>query len=339
MQNPQIINHSELNPEWNWLAERFSTDNFSWSHVSTRDEHLLDKVPFIGAYPKRAYTGFRAVQKAARNPNSIIVSHGPRPTYFAAKLHRRHADEAFKHIAYSFNFTELPVGLKRMEMTRAFKNVDKFVVFSLMEKSLYENYFDIDPLKIDFLHWAVKTPKVHNPEPGLRTRSYVCAVGSQGRDYGTLIKAAKRLPDISFRLVAHPYNLIDLDIPANVHVHTSVTNEMAMDIIANSRFLILPLSNAKLPCGHVTAVAAMHLGKMVIATDSTGLHDYLINGETAVLVPPKDPISLAGAIEDAWLDTDRIERIAKAGQAFATHWCHEDRVVNYFRNLLITYEN
>ena len=128
---------------------------------------------------------------------------------------------------------------------------------------------------------------------------YVCAIGGNARDYGTLIEAARLMPHIRFVCVIRPNSLRGLDIPTNVAVHTNLPFGQAMNILAHSRFMALPLLHSQVPCGHVTMVAAMHLGKAFVITDSEGVRDYVQDGYNAIAVPPGS----AGALVDA---TERL---------------------------------
>jgi hypothetical protein len=66
-----------------------------------------------------------------------------------------------------------------------------------------------------------------------------------------------------------------LDVPPNVRVIVNAPFEEAMNILQYSAFTVLPLSTSTTPCGHVTLVCAMHLGKTVVATASAGIADYM----------------------------------------------------------------
>ena len=70
-----------------------------------------------------------------------------------------------------------------------------------------------------------------------------------------------------------------------------------MGVLYHSRFMVLPLINSKVPCGHVTIVAAMHLGKAMVVTSSSGVADYVTDDENAVTVPPNDVDAMASAIQ------------------------------------------
>ena len=277
-----------------------------------------------------------AGRKAAmwlRRQTSILVSHGPRMTMYgslalASQFKRR------RHLAYSFNFTELPQGVTRKLMTAVFKSVDRFVCFSNRERKLYAEHFNLDIDRIDMMHWAARPPSFDASARRAVAGDYVCAIGSQGRDYAVLLAAMKTLPSIKLVLVATPASLAGLDIPRNVEVHCNIALEKAMNILQGSRFAVVPLRGSAVPCGHVTIVAAMHCKKAVIVSDSSGIADYVVDGVNGVTVPTNDPKAMATNIERLWSDPALSSRLGCAAQAFAQMRCSEQAAVDYFQQYL-----
>ncbi|MEN9904617.1 MAG: hypothetical protein RLZZ555_1182 [Pseudomonadota bacterium] len=329
-----IANHSHLSPQWRWLEPRLDSAALSWSQHSSLQQPRLHDIPLLGTRLARLLAAQSAVAQASATDRALLVSHGPRPAWYAARLAQWRGRGDLPHLAFSFNFTELPGGWIRREMARAFASIDRFTVFSSLERKLYADYFDLDPARIDMLHWGVQPPEAATlPRPPVSGR-YVCAVGSQGRDYQTLLRAVRQLPRIPLHLVVHPENLRGLELPANVTVHASVPNAVANGIIAHAALMVLPLQHERVPCGHVTAVTAMHLGVPIVATDSAGLHDYLRDGQTAMLVPPHDPDAMARSIQSAWEDADPAKKLASRALRFAQAHCTEDTILQYLRAYL-----
>jgi len=330
----QIINHSHLDPSWHWLEESIASPQLEWSHHSDLQYPGLLRLPVAGVYLSRLLAANRAVSEAAGKPHPLLVSHGPRPAYYAARLAqlRRHND--IPHLVYSFNFTKLPGAAMSREMRKAYRSIDRFAVFSTMERQLYAEHFDLDPARIDMLHWAIDPgDPAALPAPKIAGR-YICAVGSQGRDYRVLLEAARLLPHIPLHIVVHPENLQGLDVPPHVKVHASIPYAVAAGIVAHAEFMVLPLLHSQVPCGHVTAVMAMHLGRAIIATDSVGLHDYLKRDETALLVEASNPQTLAKNITRLWENKDAADRLGAHAQTFARQHCVEANVMHYFRQYL-----
>jgi glycosyltransferase involved in cell wall biosynthesis len=59
----------------------------------------------------------------------------------------------------------------------------------------------------------------------------------------------------------------------------------------------------------------MACGLAVVATDSGGVREYLRNGENTLIVSPREPCSLARAIQKLMEDSDLRRRLTKQGLA------------------------
>ena len=328
----RIVNLTEMDPHWKWLEPAFpERHDWRWAHVSDQASTLGQWVP-----RRRTVTRIGAGWNAAGHldgPDAVLVTHGPRPAMygsFAAEIRHRPR----RHLAFSFNFTDLPKGLARGLMARAFRHVDRFVVFSSMERRLYAEYFDLPLARFDMLHWGVRASTVPADAQPIEPGDYICAVGSQARDYAVLVDAMRRLPAIKFVLVATPQSIAGLAIPDNVRVHTNIPIAAAMNIIAFSRFMVLPLRNSEVPCGHVTLVSAMYLGKAILCTGSSGVSDYLKPEVNGRLMPPRDPAATAAMIQAMYDERGATETLGAAGRAFAFAHCTERNTVDYVKRYL-----
>ena len=64
----------------------------------------------------------------------------------------------------------------------------------------------------------------------------------------------------------------------------------------------------------VTCLEAMAYGKPVVASAVGGLLDLVVDGETGLLVPPRDTAALRRALERLLGDADRRRRLGAAGR-------------------------
>ncbi len=241
------------------------------------------------------------------------------------------------HVAWGFNFTTLPRGPLRRFMATAFARVERFIVYSSMEKEVYTNYFGIDPQRVDVVLWGVGHPQVEPLDASLETGDYICALGGNARDYRTLFAAMARWPEIPLVAVLRPENIAGLTVPANVRLHFNIPSARANNILAHSRFMVLPLSAQDVPCGHVTLVAAMHLRKAMIISRSTGVSDYVQDGVNGLCVPVGDADALAQRIGELWSNRRLACELADAGHAFALRNCSEDSIKSHLRKILRDY--
>jgi glycogen synthase len=76
----------------------------------------------------------------------------------------------------------------------------------------------------------------------------------------------------------------------------------------------------------VVAAEAMAHGRPVVASAVGGLLDLVIDGETGLLVPPRDPQALRGALERLLADAELRARLGAAARARVAELCDWDRV-------------
>ncbi|MES2500128.1 MAG: glycosyltransferase family 4 protein [Pseudomonadota bacterium] len=326
-----IINLSDLNTSWSWLRNEFKHTNDEWHHYSSLAVDLPSFLPKKDSIA-RFFAASKAVKLARKKP-SVLVSHGPRPALYAGNLAKTFCPK-IPHLVYSFNLTNLPSGKQHSLMSRAFQQPTKFVTYSNVERKLYADYFDIPIEKIDMLHWAVHAPKVDLTDPQLETGRYICALGSQGRDYATLIAAMKKLPNIKLVLVASADSILGLNIPNNVKIYTHIPLAQAHNILAHSAFMVLPLRDSQVPCGHVTIVSAMFFNKAIVVTNSLGVQDYIFDDKTGLFCEPKNADDLSEKIQALWDDSTKNIQLCEASLAFAHQYCTEKTAINYFADFL-----
>lgn len=327
----RLINLSDMAPDWNWIEEDFHAPNLAWKHFSTDAYQLPSILP-----KKQSFARFLSANNSinyAKNKPSILVSHAPRTTFYAAQLAAlKHSQ--LPHLAVSFTFTNLPTGIQHKLMAKAYQQVDRFVLYSTMEKKLYADYFDLDDSKIDMIHWPIHPPKIEAVGQPLESGKYICAVGSQGRDYGVLFKAMEKLPHLRLVVVVKPENIAGLKIPDNVKVYTNIPMADCNNIIHYSQFMVLPLLHDTVPCGHGSIVSAMFFKKAILITDAVTVKDYIKNDITGRFFTHQDDRSLREAIESLWESPKTVTRLAQNGYDFAHAHCTEQTAVNYFKNYL-----
>ena len=220
----RFISISDLmGPDWRFL-EPLSTDpSITWSTHSG-----LPRTPLERRIRRPALARYRAAFEAAREarnaPGSVLVSHLPLAAA-ATNLARRMICPQVPQVAFAFNLTDLPTGARRLYLARALQGIDKFVVFSRFERTLYADIFRLPAERIHFLPWAMGTPVLGRDNPAAGLGRYLCAVGGEGRDYALLIQVMRSLPDIRMAIVARPHSLAGLEVPDNITVFTNLPVE------------------------------------------------------------------------------------------------------------------
>ncbi len=318
-------------PRWRWFEPNFDERRLRFLFANcSLGSTAARKAPFNIA---RFRGAFQAVRLAKRFGAQALVAHGPTPAAWCGLL-ARIMGLRIPILAHAFNFAALPSSAKTRFFALGLAAVDRFDVFSTVEKGLYARVFDIPLHRINTVMWAVRPPMVEDPENPLVKGSYVCAIGGNARDYETLVAAARTLPDVPFVLVVRPQNLKGLSLPGNVIAYENLPFARTMNILAHSRFMVLPLIDSEVPCGHVTLVAAMHLGKAIVVTDSRGVRDYVRQEENALLISSGSVTELAAATERLWRDPVLADALGDRGREFASRECIEERAVLNFAEWL-----
>ena len=260
-----------------------------------------------------------ALEAVAASQGMPIISHLPRMTAAVSTFELLMRTRA-PHLAFSFNFTELPEGAARSYLARAFRSVDEFFVFSEFERALYSDYFSLPKDRLTRLIWTQDVPVAAEEPSPFPTNSYVSAIGGEGRDYATLIAAAERLPDIEFVVVARPYNRLP-SLPPNVRLLHNMALASTWRLAVESACLVVPLRDRTTCCGHITIVSGELLGIPVISTSSEATREYT---EDVALCDPGDTDALAGLIRNHF--DQAAERKAQAAARVPS------KLVKYDRN-------
>lgn len=324
--NQKIINVAELaEKDWDFVENYYQTKNTNWYYYSANPVNQFERLikrPKVGRY--RAC--FQASRQLTHNSN-IIISHLPRMTHWQS-IFMRAMGKHNPHMAFAFNFTHLPSTFMRKAMIKSLSRVDKFVVFSNFEKTLYSNHFEIPINKISMLHWAMERPitdELCTPS----SNEYYCAVGGEGRDYKTLISAFKKLTKLNLIIVTRLGSLEGITIPDNVNVFYNAPATKFWRIVSNSKAVIVPLLNENIACGHITLVGAMQFGRPIITSFSNGTTDYIENNTNGLVVPPRSSTSLTTAIETLESDPTLRKQLGNASLKFSKENCNPVAWANY----------
>lgn len=156
--------------------------------------------------------------------------------------------------------------------------------------------------------------------PSDRRGETVLAVGKDlARDYGTLFAALAPL-GVETVVVAHPRNLEGTSAPVNTTLAERLSFAHLRDAYASAACVVLPQRSDAYPFGSegggLTALLeAMAMGRPIVASDRAILHDYVVDGVEALLVPPEDPAALRGAVERVLADPELARSLGAAARA------------------------
>lgn len=200
-------------------------------------------------------------------------------------------------------------------------HIDKILLWSSVQKKYAVNQLKIPENKIEFIR-KFADQKFFRPFD--RETDMICAVGTEMRDYPTLIEAL-RGTDIPCHIAAgwtrgKLYDTVKAlynidDIPNNITIGTKNYLELR-ELYARSRFVVVPILPSDTDNGLTCILEAMAMGKAVICTRTTGQVDVVQDGITGIYVPVKDPQALREAIKYLWNNPDIAKKMGIAGRKY-----------------------
>lgn len=282
----QITNISELTAPGTFFIK--GPAETIWRDFSGVPANLIERLitkPRLSRV-RAAWTGVAASGK------SPIISHLPKMTAAVSRAQFVQRNRS-AHLAFSFNFTDLPPQAHLEKLRRRFARIDQFCVFSRYEEHFYPRYFNLPEDRFICLPWTQPVPEIGSRSTGLIAKSYVSSVGGEGRDYSSLIAVARKMPDVKFVFVARPWSIVET-VPRNVTILTNLESSQTWRIVKDSTCLVLPLKNETTCCGHITLVSAAQLGVPVISSRSEATLEYSAG---VALYEPRNVAKLAELIE------------------------------------------
>jgi glycosyltransferase involved in cell wall biosynthesis len=180
------------------------------------------------------------------------------------------------------------------------------------------------------------------PHPG-PPEDGIVSVGSEARDYPTLVRAIEGL-DITADIAVGGAVLRasgDADAlfgpivreatkfgpPSRIQVHQQLDAMELRRLYQRARFVVVPLHDVDFDAGVTTIAEAMAMSKAVVVTRTRGQVDLVRDGENGLYVPPRDPAALRAAIRHLLDNPGEADRMGRAGRAMAESRLTLDRWV------------
>ena len=216
-------------------------------------------------------------------------------------------------------FSWISTPRKAAVLRRVQSRIDRLVLWSSAQYDFAVQNLGIPARRIVQLRWLVDT---RFWQPRAQATDTICAVGREMRDYPTLIAALSDLAipcHLATKLEPAKNDrwVNDLDavpvLPAHVTVGPRHASELRA-LYARSRFVVIPLYPTDTDNGVTAMTEAMAMGRPVICSRVAGQRDVLVDGETGLFVPPRDPRALRHAIEFLWQRPDLCEQMGRAAR-------------------------
>lgn len=286
------------------------------------DERFLERVPgwrkiiykFIPQYFSQVVETY--LQKADYD---AVLSWSERRAYLLALLLKVSGSKT-KHIALVYWMSKPK---QRLFLRYCQSHIHHIITWASVQKDYAINVIGIPASKITFVRYPVDQ-KFWRPIQ--HTTTIICSVGSEMRDYATLIKALDGL-EIKCHIAAETIRIIQKyktitkkiedigELPPNITIGYKDFSSLRK-LYSSSRFVVVPLFPSDTDNGVSTILEAMAMGKAVICSKTKGQVDVLQEGKTGIFVPPGEPEALRLAIQYLWNNPDVANQMGQAGRKY-----------------------
>jgi hypothetical protein len=219
-------------------------------------------------------------------------------------------------VAWGFAVGNLSGGLRRQLAKMSLSDVDHFTVLTRREQKMYSEWLNLPIEKFEFVPMVEKPLNIEGEEE--QKKPFIAAMGSAHRDFPTLFKVIEKL-NIRTIVACSRAALAGVEIPAMVETPFGIGRDDCLKLSKQGRFTVVVMHNRPdIPAaGIATIIESLHMGRPVIATRCNGAEDYIVHGETGLLVEPGSEGSLQEAIETLWWDDALRQRMGIAAKQYA----------------------
>lgn len=184
-----------------------------------------------------------------------------------------------------------------------FRGMDTIIVHCV---SMQENLIRLGAAeeKVKLIHYSIDQ-KFFTPQTDVKQRTNVItSIGElRSRDYTSLFEAVRGLPvTLEIAGFGHWYarekrSPIKAEIPDNVKMLNHLSQIELRNQYASSHFSVIPVHDLIYSAGATTSLEAGSMARAVVAYRSRGIVDYIIDGETGILVEPGNIQEMRDAIQ------------------------------------------
>lgn len=198
----------------------------------------------------------------------------------------------------------------RQRIARTVAEVDRVFVFSRNQAAVFAQIGAGDKVVpvsfgVDETWYTPGTPQ--------RTRMQVAAMGiDRGRDFETLVEAARLTPEIRYDIFTQPGRITAT--PPNVTLHPPTTMAEHRDNLRAADLIVVPTHDLAYPTGQSVLLEAMACGRCVAVTHTEAMSEYIDDGRTNLALPMHDPAGVARVITQAIQDPALRDRIGAAAR-------------------------
>jgi glycosyltransferase involved in cell wall biosynthesis len=163
------------------------------------------------------------------------------------------------------------------------------------------------------------------------------------RDYRTLMNAAEGLPAELLILASGHWYAREKDtdligpVPENIVISGGIPLYDLKHIYAQAQFVALPVVDAVHSAGSTAILESMCMERAVIVNRSPGICEYVIDGETGIMVEPGDERAWRDAIQYLLAHPEEARRMGRNARQRAEEELNMDIYIENIAQLLISY--
>ena len=201
-------------------------------------------------------------------------------------------------------------------MRRYYRENVKLIIFSECEREMYAEEMDLPEsafISIPYGDWANACAEETDSSVDFETSNYYFSGGYSNRDYVWLHREFEKMPERRL-VIAASSNNTDLKeyIAAghgkeNIQVVYDVPSAEFDRLLAGAKACIMPFKADTGASGQSVTLRCMRLNKLIIATDTAIMREYVVNGETGLLFERES--DLTPVLEMVETDPGRTEKM------------------------------
>jgi glycosyltransferase involved in cell wall biosynthesis len=201
-------------------------------------------------------------------------------------------------------------------MGRALRQCEAVTVFTQAERRLYADRYGLDERRVHVI--PIHTDETDGyrgyGETSPRAKPYVLALGSKTRKFMPVARACDQL-DVDLVVITrpnHPNDDLDEIASLGAEIITDADRVKALTYLKHARLAAAAFEDPDLPGGFATVVHAMFMRTPFVLTQSLGMDEHVLDGETGYVTPHDDEEALRAAIGRVWDDAELRERFEDA---------------------------
>lgn len=214
----------------------------------------------------------------------------------------------------------------------------KMQVMTHWEKKHYSDMFGVEKDRFFHIPYPMLRSEVMRKCNSENSGGYIMSSGRVACDWDTLISAATNLVEYKFIIVHSKKDMSKIEkckLAPNIKFFCEISIAEHNRLLEAAACYVITLHETTGSTGQVRLSNAIQLGIPVIATRNSGLEEFVMDGETAIIVPSADPVTLRNEIKQLMENPNRQKSLAE--KAFQNHkqWKRED----YLEHLSNTVNN